>query len=187
MRTRQFRPRPLSERAESLANWQNTPFILSKPDALRGVMKIRNQKDFASGILLAVAGVSFAIGATNYGFGDSARPGPGYFPFGLGVILAVLGLVILRGAFARGSGDGEAIGAIPWRPLIGVVGALVFFGYFLPRLGFLISFPATIVITSAGGAEFRWKDALANALVLTLLSYAIFIHGLELNIPLWPA
>jgi drug/metabolite transporter (DMT)-like permease len=150
-------------------------------------MKIRSQKDFISGILLIVVGTSFAIGATNYSFGDSTHPGPGYFPFGLGVILAILGGVILFGACARKSKEDESVGAIPWRPLIGIVGALVFFGYFLPRLGFLISFPAMIVITSAGGAEFRWRDALANALLLTVLSYAIFIRGLELNIPLWPA
>ncbi|MDR0577406.1 MAG: tripartite tricarboxylate transporter TctB family protein [Candidatus Accumulibacter sp.] len=150
-------------------------------------MKIKSQKDFVSGALLVAVGVLFAVGSTNYGFGDSTRPGPGYFPFGLGVILAVLGLAILSGAFSRKSKDGDPIGAIPWRPLICVVGALAFFGYFLPRLGFLASFPAMIVITSAGGSEFRWRDALLNAFVLTVLSYAVFIYGLELNIPLWPA
>jgi hypothetical protein len=151
---------------------------------------MKNQKDFASGILLIAVGMAFAIGATNYDFGSSVRPGPGYFPFGLGVILAILGLVILLGALGakkRGSGNGGTLGAIPWRPLAGVVGALVFFACFLPRLGFLLSFPAMIVITSAGGREFTWRDALLNAVVLTAVSYAIFIHGLELNIPLWPA
>jgi hypothetical protein len=94
----------------------------------------------------------------------------------------------VSGAFAVTQGkDGDSIGAIPWRPLICVVGALVFFACFLPRLGFFISFPLMIVITSAGSREFTWRDAVLNAFVLTLLSYAIFIHGLELNIPLRPA
>jgi drug/metabolite transporter (DMT)-like permease len=150
-------------------------------------LKIRSQKDFVSGVLLIAVGTMFAVGATNYSFGTSIRPGPGYFPFGLGILLAILGLVILFGAFAAERGNGDPIGAIPWRPLICVVGALVFFAYFLPRLGFLSSFPAMIVITSAGGSEFKWKDALLNAFVLTVLSYAIFIYGLQLNIPLWPA
>jgi hypothetical protein len=48
-------------------------------------MKIRSQKDFASGILMIAVGTIFAIGATNYNFGASVRPGPGYFPFGLGI------------------------------------------------------------------------------------------------------
>jgi drug/metabolite transporter (DMT)-like permease len=150
-------------------------------------MKIRSQKDFVSGIALIVVGVMFAIGATNYSFGSSIRPGPGYFPFGLGILLALLGLVILFGAFTAKHENGDPIGTIPWRALICIVGAIVFFGYFLPRLGFLIGFPIMIIITSAGGSEFTWKDALLNAFILTALSYAIFIHGLQLTLPLWPA
>ena len=53
-------------------------------------MKIKSQKDFVSGIALIAVGGAFAIGATNYSFGTSIRPGPGYFPFGLGIIQAFL-------------------------------------------------------------------------------------------------
>ena len=150
-------------------------------------MKIKSQKDFVSGIALIAVGLAFAIGATNYSFGTSIRPGPGYFPFGLGVILAILGLIVLYGAMTVERKNGDPIGSIPWRALICVVGAIVFFGFFLPRLGFLISFPAMIIITSAGGKEFTWKDAILNATILTVLSYAIFIYGLQLTIPVWPA
>ena len=132
-------------------------------------------------------GLAFAIGATNYSFGTSIRPGPGYFPFGLGVILAILGLIVLYGAMTVERKNGDPIGSVPWRALICVVGAIVFFGFFLPRLGFLISFPTMIIITSAGGKEFTWKDAILNAAILTVLSYAIFIYGLQLTIPVWPA
>ena len=44
-----------------------------------------------------------------------------------------------------------------------------------------------IVLTSAGGSEFTWKDAVLNAFILTVMSYGIFIYGLQLTIPLWPA
>ena len=150
-------------------------------------MKIKSQKDFVSGIALIAVGLAFAIGATNYSFGTSIRPGPGYFPFGLGVILSILGLIVLYGAMTVERKNGDPIGSIPWRALICVVGAILFFGFFLPRLGFLISFPAMIIITSAGGKEFTWKDAILNATILTVLSYAIFIYGLQLTIPVWPA
>ena len=150
-------------------------------------MKIKSQKDFVSGLALIAVGVAFAIGATDYDFGSAVRPGPGYFPFGLGIILAILGGVVLFSAFTSNRSDGDPIGKIPWRPLLCIVGALVFFGFALPRLGFLISFPVMIVLTSAGGSEFTWRDALLNALILTVMSYAIFIYGLQLTIPLWPA
>ena len=150
-------------------------------------MKIKSQKDFVSGLALIAVGVAFAIGATDYDFGSAVRPGPGYFPFGLGIILAILGGVVLFSAFTSNRTDGDPIGKIPWRPLLCIVGALVFFGFALPRLGFLISFPVMIVLTSAGGSEFTWRDALLNALILTVMSYAIFIYGLQLTIALWPA
>ncbi len=149
-------------------------------------MKIKSQKDLVSGIALIAVGAAFAIGATNYSFGTAIRPGPGYFPFGLGIILAILGLFVLFEAYTRDRKNGDPIGAIPWRPLICVVGAIVFFGFFLPKLGFLISFPIMIIITSAGGREFTWKDAVLNAFILTAMSYAIFIYGLQLTIPVWP-
>ncbi|MEI7432598.1 MAG: tripartite tricarboxylate transporter TctB family protein [Betaproteobacteria bacterium] len=149
-------------------------------------MRIKSQKDFVSGIILIVVGIAFALGAMNYSFGVAIRPGPGYFPFGLGIILALLGLIVFVTSFFRHCEDGDPIGSFPWRALTCVVGAIVFFGFFLPRLGFLIAFPTMIVITSAAGSEFCWKDALLNALALTVMSYLIFIFGLQLPIPVWP-
>ena len=149
-------------------------------------MKIKSQRDFFSGLLLIFVGAAFAIGATGYNFGAAVRPGPGYFPFGLGIILAVLGVIVFITSFVRRCTDGDPIGAIPWRPLICVVGAIVFFAVGLPRLGFVIAFPLMIVLTSYASTEFTWKGALLTALVLTVASYLIFIFGLQLNIPVWP-
>ena len=150
-------------------------------------MKIKSQKDFFSAIFLIVIGAAFAIGATNYSFGVAARPGPGYFPFGLGIILVILGLIVFATSFTRRISGGDPIGKIPWRPLICVVSAIVFFGFFLPRFGFVITFPIMIILTALASTEFTWKDAILNATVLTVMSYLIFIKGLALNIPVWPA
>jgi hypothetical protein len=149
-------------------------------------MRIGSQRDFAAGLFLVVVGGGFAIGATQYSFGVASRPGPGYFPLGLGVILALLGLGIAASGFVRRSKDGEPLGSIPWRPLLCIIGALVFFGFALPRVGFVISFPLMIILTAYGGDEFRLKDALLNAVVLTAFSYLVFIAGLQLTIPVWP-
>jgi hypothetical protein len=149
-------------------------------------MRIGSQRDFVAGLFLVLVGAGFTLGATQYNFGVAAKPGPGYFPFGLGIILTVLGLVITATAFVRRPADGDPVGAIPWRPLLCIVGALVLFGYLLPRLGFLFSFPLMVVITALGGDEFRWKDALLNAAILTVFSYLVFIAGLKLTIPVWP-
>lgn len=149
-------------------------------------MKIKSQKDFWSGLMFIAVGVGFAWGALNYSFGNSARPGPGYFPFGLGVLMAVLGAVILFGALTVETDDGDPIGKWAWRPLIIVVLSLVGFGLLLPRLGLVITLPLLVFAVSSAGDEFHWKDALLNATILTVGSYLVFIKGLSLTLPVWP-
>jgi hypothetical protein len=57
----------------------------------------------------------------------------------------------------------------------------------LEPLGMALSVPLLIVLTSLAGDEFHWKGVLVNAVVLTVFSWLIFIVGLKLTIPLWPA
>src|SRR3546814_6794417 len=57
-------------------------------------MQLRNKEDFWSGVMFLAIGVGFALGATSYSMGTSARMGPGYFPFWLGVLLALLGAIV---------------------------------------------------------------------------------------------
>jgi hypothetical protein len=149
-------------------------------------LKIKSQKDFWSGLMFIVVGIGFAWGATNYSFGVSARPGPGYFPFGLGILLAILGAVILFKALTIEVEGGDRIGAWAFRPLIIIVASVALFGVLLPRLGMIISLPLLVFGAASAGDEFHWKDALINAIVLTIGSYFIFIYGLKLTIPLWP-
>ena len=149
-------------------------------------MRIKSQRDFWAGVMFLVVGVAFAWGSTAYSFGSSARPGPGYFPFGLGVILAILGAIELFKALAIESEGGDPIGGVAWRPLLVIIGSIVVFGAALPRLGMVITLPLLIIIAALAGDEFRWKEAIINSIVLTIASWVIFIWGLGLIIPLWP-
>jgi hypothetical protein len=150
-------------------------------------MKIKSQRDFWSGLMFVAVGVVFAWGALNYSFGTSARPGPGYFPFGLGILLALLGGFTLFEALTIETEDGEPVGAFAWKPLIVVLFAIALFGVLLPRAGLIISLPLLVIISSWASDEFSWKAALINAVVLTVFSYLVFVKGLGLTIPLWPA
>jgi hypothetical protein len=149
-------------------------------------LKIKSQKDFVSGLLFVVAGMGFAIGALNYSFGSSAKPGPGYFPFGLGVLLTLLGGAVLFKALTIEAEGGDTIGAIAWKPLIVIVAAIALFGLALPQLGLICTLPLLIALCSLAGDEFHWKSVLATCVVLTAGSYLVFIKGLALNIPVWP-
>lgn len=150
-------------------------------------MKIKNEKDFWSGLMFVVVGIGFTIGAMEYSFGTSARPGPGYFPFGLGILTAVLGAILVFKALTLEVEGGEKVGAFAWRPLSIIVLSVVLFGWALPHLGMWIALPLLIVSSAWAGDEFGWVGAIINGVVLTVASYAIFIYGLNLTIPLWPS
>ena len=149
-------------------------------------MKIKSQRDFWSGLMFVAIGLGFAWGATNYNFGSSARPGPGFFPFGLGLLMAILGAVVLFKALVVETEDGEPIGPWAFRPLLIIMGSVGLFGFTLPLLGMAVALPILIVMCSLAGDEFHWKDAIVSVVVLTLGSWLIFIKGLSLVIPLWP-
>jgi Tripartite tricarboxylate transporter TctB family len=150
-------------------------------------MKIKSQKDFWSGLMFIVVGISFAFGATYYSFGQSARPGPGYFPFGLGAILAILGAVVLFTSLTVETEGGDPVGGIAWRPLIMILGILTFFGFALPRLGMVITLPLLVIVSSFASDEAKLLEAILNAAILTVASWFIFVYSLNLTIPMWPA
>jgi Tripartite tricarboxylate transporter TctB family len=149
-------------------------------------MKIKSERDFWSGLMFLAVGIGFAWGATNYSFGSSARPGPAYFPFGLGVLLAVLGALVLFKALTIETEDGDKVGRFPWRPLFVILGSVAMFGALLPRLGLVITLPLLVIVASLASDEFGWKAAIINAVVLTAMSWVIFVKGLSLTIPVWP-
>ncbi len=150
-------------------------------------MKIKSQKDFWSGLMFVVVGAAFAWGALTYSFGSSARPGPAYFPFGLGVLTAVLGASVLFKALTVETEDGDPIGAWPLKQGALILGAVVLFGLLIPKIGMAVSLPVLIGVASLASGEFHWKEVLINSIVLTVASWAIFIKGLGLTLPMWPA
>ncbi|MEF7613993.1 tripartite tricarboxylate transporter TctB family protein [Aquincola sp. MAHUQ-54] len=150
-------------------------------------MKIKSQKDFWSGLMFVVVGIAFAWGATSYSFGSSARPGPGYFPFGLGILMAILGAFVLFQSLTIETETGDPIGRWAWKPLAIVVGSVAAFGWLLPHLGMFVALPVLVFVASSAGDEFHWLEAAINAVVLTAFSWLVFIKGLNLTIPLMPA
>jgi len=150
-------------------------------------LKIKSQRDFWSGLMFLVAGVVFAVGATNYSMGSSARPGPGYFPLLLSIIMAIIGAIVLFKALVFESEGGDRIGVIAWRPLLVIVASIAVFALIIDRLGMVVTVPVLIAMASLAGDEFRWRGVIASAAVLTAGSWLVFVWGLKLTIPVWPA
>jgi len=140
-----------------------------------------NNRDFLAGLLFVVLGGLAVALARGYPIGSTMRMGPGYFPTVLGGILLLFGVyVLLRGVR---SGD-EVKGEWGYRPLALISLSIVMFGFLLDRVGMVPAIVATLFAAAAAGREFRFKEVLLLAVVLTAFSVAVFSYGLKLPYPL---
>jgi putative tricarboxylic transport membrane protein len=124
----------------------------------------------------------------DYPIGTALRMGTGYVPRLLCWILLGLGLLILvqglRESRVAPRIEGEA--GWGWRALIFVTASLVIFGLAIETLGLVISIFLLTGVGAVAARSLRPVETLIAALVLIALSWAIFIVGLGLTIPVWP-
>lgn len=149
-------------------------------------MRIRNQRDFWSGIMFIVTGLLFIGLSSQYQLGSAAKMGPGYFPTMLGGLMALLGVLIGFGATAKSNPETK-LTPVGWRELGLVLIAVLVFAILLPKLGIVLSIFALIGISALASHEFSIKDTAISIVVLLILSYVVFVWGLELQFPVWPA
>lgn len=157
-------------------------------------MLVRNQKDFAAGLLFAAIGTAFALGAREYSMGTSARMGPGYFPLMLGIILAIIGVVLAVKSF-RGEHHEGRIGAWAIKPLFFVILANLLFGVLLgglpsiglPSMGLMVAIFVLTLVAARAGSEFVLAEALILGVILAIGSYFLFVKMLSLPFQVWPA
>lgn len=148
-------------------------------------MRIKNFKDFYTGLLFMLFGGAFTWGATRYTMGMAAKMGAGYFPFMLGGLLTVLGVIIFTRSLVSGSDDSR-VGRIALKPAVLMFGSIAAFALLLRPAGLVVSIFAIILISSLASNESRFKETLISAVVLCASCLAMFVYGLNLQIPVWP-
>lgn len=147
-------------------------------------MRIKNPTDFWTGLLFGGFGLFAALYAlAHYKLGSAVRMGPAYFPTWVGGLVAILGLALLLRSLQL---EGPALPRIRLRPALFVLGASIAFGYLLKPLGLVLATVLLIVISAAGGHEFRWREVLLLAAGLAAFAVGVFVYGLGLPFPLWP-
>ncbi|AZG13717.1 MULTISPECIES: tripartite tricarboxylate transporter TctB family protein [Cupriavidus] len=149
-------------------------------------MRIRSQKDFASGLMFILVGLGFSFVARGYSMGTAAKMGPGYFPFWLGIVLAILGALVLWGSLSS-KGEDDQLARWDLKILLWILGSVVLFGLLLKPLGMVLSVVVLVLVSSMASHEFSWKGAVLNAIILVLISLGAFVYGINLQMPVWPA
>ena len=145
---------------------------------------IRHPKDFFAGLLFIAFGIAAVTIGSNYALGTAARMGPGYFPRILGLLLIALGLTLALRALRL---SGPPVPAFKWRPTAIVLGSVATFGLIVNYAGVVLSTIFLIVAASAASHEFRFRESLVSGFLLAALAVGVFLIGLKLQLPIWPA
>lgn len=149
-------------------------------------MRIKNPRDFWSGVLFIAFGAFFAGFAQQYDMGTAQRMGPAYFPTILGGLLFVLGAAIALKGLAAETIDGQ-IEPLHLGPIAWVLGAVVAFAALLQPAGLVVALLTLIGVSSFGSHEFKARDTVVLAVGLCVLVLIVFIYGLGLTMPVWPS
>lgn len=131
-----------------------------------------------SGILFGALGLAFIVFGQEYRVGELRSIGPGMFPIAGGWLLFGLGsLVALTSRDAN-----DRVEPVVWRPLIGVLSAVVAFALLVEAAGLAIAGPVLIggVLIATGQGTLRGGVILS----IVLTTFAAIIFPTLLGVPL---
>ena len=165
------------------------PVYSPKPKGRLRWWAVLQRKDVLSGLLFMGVAVFGLWVSRNYPIGTASSMGTGYMPrLLLWVLLGLGGLILVSGLWkADRLPEADTSGEVAWRPIVFVTLSLVVFGLALERLGLVLSILLLTGIGAVAGRSMRPLETAIATLVLIALCWLIFIVGLSLPIPLWPA
>jgi hypothetical protein len=165
---------------------------LNRIEAAQG-WRIRSTQDLAAGLfMIALAALAFFL-ARDLSSGSLRQIGPGMLPKSFAVICAGLGALLVLASVTY---KGEKLGGWSWRGILFVLGGAVLFGLTIrgfdigplkvPQLGLVVSGPLVVLVAGLAAEDFRWKELIIFAVVMTTFCALLFKYALGLPIPLAP-
>jgi putative tricarboxylic transport membrane protein len=144
------------------------------------VSPTHNPKDFWTGLIYILFGVSAILIARDYDMGRGARMGPAYFPTILGGLLSVIGAIAVIRSFLV---SGAPIGAFTFKGLLLVCGSVLLFGVSVRGAGLAIALPLLVIISAMASIRFRLWPTIFIAAGLTIFCVLVFLKGLGIPLP----
>lgn len=141
---------------------------------------IRSSKDFWTGVIYIVFGVSAIFIARDYSMGTGGKMGPAYFPTVLGGLLAVIGAIAMARSFVV---PGAAITRFAFKGLVLICVPVLLFGIIVRGAGLAVALPLLVVISAAASVRFRWRATVLIAAGLTIFCVLVFVKGLGIPLP----
>jgi hypothetical protein len=144
---------------------------------------MQRRRDVIGGLIVMTIGTGFLTVGSDLDMGSSFRMGPGYFPNVLSVVMIALGLAITGLALRCPKGEGGST-PLPWRGLLLIIGAAVFFGFAVRGLG-LAPVLLGVVLASAWASRYAAvRTSVSLAAGVAAFCTFLFIQMLGLPLPL---
>jgi hypothetical protein len=147
--------------------------ILARTNGLAGLM------------FIAIAALGLWL-SRDYPIGTALRMGTGYVPRLLCWFLMGLGAAIVVQGLREKAAPPERISWQQLMPIVVVTTSLVAFALAIEQIGLVLSILLLVGIGAIAARDIKIWETLVAAVVLIALSWAIFILGLGLTIPVWP-
>jgi len=158
----------------------------STPPPARPSFHILARKNVLAGLMfIAIAALGLWL-SRDYPIGTALRMGTGYVPRLLCWILMGLGAAILVQGLREKNAPPERTSWRQLMPIVVVTTSLIAFALAIEQLGLVLSIMLLVGIGAIAARDIKIWELLLAAVVLIALSYAIFILGLGLTIPVWP-
>jgi hypothetical protein len=144
---------------------------------------IRAPKDFWSGVIFLIFGLSAVFIGRDYTMGSAGRMGPAYFPTILGWLLAAAGAIsVVRSITTKG--DSEGLGRFAVKELMLVVVATVLFGVLMRGAGLVAAVIVLVLMSGYASTKFKPLPFVAVAIGMAVFTVLVFIVGLGLPMPI---
>jgi hypothetical protein len=144
-----------------------------------------NRPDAAFGIsLIAIATIAL-VEIRAVGSGTASEMGGGYVPRALSLFLLAMGFFYaIRGLLSRRY---EAIAPVAWKSVLLVCVGIASFALALEPLGLFVATVLMTIFASLAYREYHWVEMIVFALGMAAFTVVVFIAGLRLAVPIWPA
>lgn len=148
-------------------------------------MRLRdvNLTSVVVGLIFIGFGGTVAFIASGYPLGTAQQMGPGYLPLAAGVILGLIGLAVL--VLESFSATAPSAEAPEWRAWFFIIGSVLAFAALIETAGFVPAVLATSFVSLLANPRLRPVSAIVTSVTIAVLSSAIFVWGLHLNVELF--
>lgn len=156
-------------------------------------IRVRSSQDLAGGLfMILLAAIAFGL-SYELPMGTLRQLGPGMLPKAFAAICAALGALLALSSLRY---HGEQLSGWSWRGVLFVLGAACVFALCIrgfsfgpihvPQLGLAVAGPLVILISGLAADDYRPKELVIFAVVMSTACALLFKYALSLPIPLAP-